>query len=382
MVSIIIIVTIFLIPHILNTLLFPAYAQSKFYSIHVTSHKDISSAVKEVSRFRKLGYDAFYRYESVKGKGKWYRIYIGNFDDKQEARKIGSELKGKGIISYFMPKKIDQRFREKSPESIDEEKTAPLVKATEKVIEKKPELPQIEIDLSKKDRTVKTEAENQEIQKNTFRTIEEEKEFAQRVLSESKRFSQEHIKIKISERTVIPVKLIQHLKGGQVIVGQSVDFEVARDIIIDEFIVIKRGAPAYGNITSSEKAGYVSSGGKIGLNIDYCKAIDGSRVYLKAILQKEEESHLGANIAASVLLCPFILAAKGEEAELPIGTEFKAYVENDALVKVLASEKLTGKEIEQIQREELEERKRIEKERIEKERREKEQEEREKEQGE
>ena len=90
---------------------------------------------------------------------------------------------------------------------------------------------------------------------------------------------------------------------------------------------------------------------------------------------KEEESHVGANVAASVLLCPLILAVKGEEAELPIGTEFKAYVENDVLVKALASEKLTGKEIEEIQRKELEERKRIEKERIEKEKREKEQEE-------
>ena len=276
-----------------------------------------------------------------------------------------------------MPKKIDQRFREKYPESIDKEKTAPLVKATQKAFEKKPELPQIEIDLSKKDRIVKTEAEKEEIQENTFRTIEEEKEFAQRVLAESKRFSQEHIKIKISERTVIPVKLIQHLKGGQVIVGQSVDFEVARDIIIDEFIVIKRGAPAYGNITSSDKAGYVSQGGKIGLNIDYCKAIDGTKVYLKSILQREGESHMGANIAASIIVCPLILLARGEEAELPVGTEFKSYVENDAYVKVDPSGKLTHTQIEQIQQRETEERKRLEKERLEKEKREKEERERE-----
>ena len=142
--------------------------------------------------------------------------------------------------------------------------------------------------------------------------------------------------------------------------------------IIDGFVVIKRGSPAYGTITTSQKAGYVSQGGKIGINIDYCKAVDGTRVYLKSILQKEEESHLGANIAASVILCPFILAAKGEEAELPVGTEFRSYTENDVFVTVLASEKLTNKEIREIQEKEMEERKRLEQERIEKEKREKE----------
>jgi len=200
--------------------------------------------------------------------------------------------------------------------------------------------------------------------------LRQEKEVAPPIESESKPPSQGYVKIKVPERTVVPVKLIQHLKGGQVIAGQSVDFEVVRDIIIDNFIVAKRGAPAYGNITVSEKAGYVSQGGKIGLNIDYCEAIDGSKVYLKSVLQKEEENHLGANIAASVLLCPLILAAKGEEAELPIGTEFKSYTESDVFVKVIASEKLTYREMDQIQQKEMEERKRIEKERIEKEKRE------------
>lgn len=184
-------------------------------------------------------------------------------------------------------------------------------------------------------------------------------------------------KIKIPERTVIPVKLSQHLKGDQVTVGQSVDFEVARDIIIDDFIVIKRGAPAYGDIITAEKGGYVSIGGKIGLNIDYCKAIDGSKVYLKSILQKKGKSSMGGTIAVSVIVCPLFLLMRGEEAELPIGTQFKSYTENDVFVKVLASEKLTDREIYEIQQKEIEERKRLEQERIEKEKREKEEKEQE-----
>jgi len=147
--------------------------------------------------------------------------------------------------------------------------------------------------------------------------------------------------VKIPERTIVPVKLTQHLKGKDLLVGQSVDFEVSRDIMIDNFIVIKHGAPAYGTVTSVDKAGYVSQGGKISLSIDYCKAVDGTKVYLKSVIGKEEESHMGANVAASVLLCPLILAAKGDEAEMPEGTEFRSYVENDVVVEVLADKKLT-----------------------------------------
>jgi hypothetical protein len=155
--------------------------------------------------------------------------------------------------------------------------------------------------------------------------------------------------VKIPERTVVPIKLTQTLKGDAVTVGQSVDFEVSRDVILDNFVVIKRGAPAYGTITSSEEAGYVSKGGKIGFSVDYCKAIDGSKVYLKAMLQREAESHTGANIAASVILCPLILAARGEQAEIPAGTEFKSYVENEVFVSVEPGARLTDLAIEQLE---------------------------------
>ena len=57
-------------------------------------------------------------------------------------------------------------------------------------------------------------------------------------------------------------------------------------------------------------------------------------------------------------ICPLILLAKGEEAELKMGMEFKAYVENDVKVKVALKDKLTADEIQQIEKEEMERRER------------------------
>lgn len=151
---------------------------------------------------------------------------------------------------------------------------------------------------------------------------------------------EEPIKIKVPEGTVIPVKLLQNLKGADLVVGQSINFEVSMDIIIDGYIVIKRGAPAYATVTTAQKAGHVSQGGKLGFSMDYCKAVDGSRVYLKSVIGSEGEDHMGANIAASIIICPLILAAKGKEAQLEAGTEFKAYTAQEVTVAVLPEEKV------------------------------------------
>jgi hypothetical protein len=155
---------------------------------------------------------------------------------------------------------------------------------------------------------------------------------------------EEPVKIKVPERTVIPVKLLQHLKGAALAVGQSIDFEVSMDIIIDRYVVIKRGAPAYATVTTAQKAGYVSQGGKLGFSMDHCKAVDGSRVYLKSVIGREAEDQMGANIAASILICPLFLAMKGEEAELAVGSEFKAYTASEVTVAVLPGERVPVEE--------------------------------------
>lgn len=70
------------------------------YHLHVGSYQTKGNAEKEVGRLMDAGYDAFLFEEEVSGK-KWFRVYVGEFDDENKARKLGSELRKKGIISYF-----------------------------------------------------------------------------------------------------------------------------------------------------------------------------------------------------------------------------------------------------------------------------------------
>ncbi len=42
-------------------------------------------------------------------------------------------------------------------------------------------------------------------------------------------------------------------------------------------------------------------------------------------------------LGGGLLVCPLLLMARGEKASFPVGTEVKAYVENDTVVKITTS---------------------------------------------
>jgi hypothetical protein len=63
------------------------------------------------------------------------------------------------------------------------------------------------------------------------------------VLCLAQESKEEPVKIKVPARTVIPVRLLESLKGDTLAVGQTIDFEVSMDIVIDRYVVIKKGLP-------------------------------------------------------------------------------------------------------------------------------------------
>jgi len=99
---------ILFISYTLYTASFPAYAQDKFFSILISSNKNINSAVEDISRLKKLGHDAFYRDDSIKGKGKWYRVYVGKYESKGEAKEEAKRLKKAGLLSDYSIKALDE----------------------------------------------------------------------------------------------------------------------------------------------------------------------------------------------------------------------------------------------------------------------------------
>jgi hypothetical protein len=83
-------------------------------TIQVSAFKKGFEAERDVARLKSHGLDAKIKQESVPGKGVWYRVYVGRFNSRSEARAVADGLKAQGIISWAWIKS-DMSHPEKAP---------------------------------------------------------------------------------------------------------------------------------------------------------------------------------------------------------------------------------------------------------------------------
>ncbi len=71
-------------------------ASSKIrYTIQVSSHQDRDSAEQDVKRLKQDGFAAFVVASEVSGKGKWFRVRVGSFTNKESAEKLQKDIRAK-----------------------------------------------------------------------------------------------------------------------------------------------------------------------------------------------------------------------------------------------------------------------------------------------
>ena len=85
----------------------PAWAEKRSYSLQIGAYRDIKGAQKVVSEMKKLGHHAFFQKETIKNKGRWFRVYIEKYPSKAEACKEGKVLKELGLISEYAVRRME-----------------------------------------------------------------------------------------------------------------------------------------------------------------------------------------------------------------------------------------------------------------------------------
>lgn len=165
-------------------------------------------------------------------------------------------------------------------------------------------------------------------------------------LLQSHRFvlAQASPQVKLAEGTEVRLKLMQALSSGTVQAGQTISFQVLDEIKVDDVTVIAEGSPAWGTVTEAEGKKSMGRGGKLAIQIDYVKAVDGSKVPLRAnsVSQgKGRGAAVGVATTASVLFfwpaAPFFLLMKGKNVEIPRGQHVAAFVDGDRMINVAAA---------------------------------------------
>jgi tetratricopeptide (TPR) repeat protein len=72
------------------------------YTVHCASYQMAGKASDDVQKLVSLGYPAFYSEVEIKGKGKWFRVYAGKFDNKKKAILLAETLKKNKLVSDYL----------------------------------------------------------------------------------------------------------------------------------------------------------------------------------------------------------------------------------------------------------------------------------------
>lgn len=137
----------------------------------------------------------------------------------------------------------------------------------------------------------------------------------------------------LQEGTPVKLRLSRNVSSADAQVGESIDFEVLEEVKVNDVLVIPKGGLAIGTVTEAQPKRRMARGGKLDMNIDYVRLVDGERAALRAVKEVKGGGHTGAmtaGIVATGLLfwpaAPFFLFMHGKDITVPKGAEITGYV--------------------------------------------------------
>ncbi len=117
-------------------------------------------------------------------------------------------------------------------------------------------------------------------------------------------------------------------KGDQVQEGQFVKAVVWRDVVVNGNVLIAAGAPVVAKVDTLKKRQIAGVKGEMSIGAYETVSVDGQKIQLSGGYHKEGKSRMALSITLGVLfILPIFIP--GKAAELPTGTIFDAYVDND-----------------------------------------------------
>ena len=140
----------------------------------------------------------------------------------------------------------------------------------------------------------------------------------------------------LQDGTAIKLRLAENLTSATAKAGQQVSFEVLEEVDVQGTPVIAKGAQALATVTTAEPKKSMGRGGKLDVNIDSVRLIDGEKTALSATQNAKGGGHTGAMTAGMVgtaivffPAAPLLLFIHGKDITIPKGTEVTAFVAGD-----------------------------------------------------
>ncbi|MFZ2783731.1 MAG: hypothetical protein WAZ36_04980 [Sediminibacterium sp.] len=133
----------------------------------------------------------------------------------------------------------------------------------------------------------------------------------------------------LQEGTIIKAALAQNISGKEVSVGQTVDFELSEDVILNGKVVIPKGTKITGSVTEAQRSKALGKKGRLAFSIDYLYLKNGPVVKLRSQIEKNLKGSGAAVAAGAILLSPVALLFNGKNAKYEKGEVFTAYIDKE-----------------------------------------------------
>ena len=140
----------------------------------------------------------------------------------------------------------------------------------------------------------------------------------------------------LEDGTPVKIRTARTISSADAHTGDTVDFEVLEDVFAKDTLVVPKGGIAWGTVTDAQPKRRMGRGGKLDVNIDAVRLVDGEKVPLRAVKDVKGGGHTGAMTGAMVgtaivffPAAPLFLFMHGKDITIPKGTEITAYINGD-----------------------------------------------------
>ena len=139
--------------------------------------------------------------------------------------------------------------------------------------------------------------------------------------------------VTIKGGTIVPLESTAKIKAADVNVGQTVDFKVSRDVLVDGIVAIPCGTIAKGTVYEAKRSTAFGTKGRLGIKVRYLTLPSGENISFASsdiYIQGQNRTALSVVVFIFTLL-PFPC---GSKAVMPLGYEFDATVANNTTVTI------------------------------------------------
>lgn len=146
-------------------------------------------------------------------------------------------------------------------------------------------------------------------------------------------FAQEK-KVTIKAGTMVSLESIANVRASKVHEGQSVDFRVTKDVIVDKTVVIPVGTIAKGTVYEAKRSSWWGTKGRLGIKLRSVIVPSGDELFFASsdvYITGKNRTALSVVTALFVWPCMFIC---GSKAEMKVGYEFDAPLASTTTITV------------------------------------------------